>query len=160
MSCDYISIYRNKGGLLQRITTCLFSIKTPLFRGTFQTEIWKEPHRLRHPGDGGYGIDELYLVVSIRNRSAVSYELSEQRFAIESLRRRRQGLQMERAVFPKQVYGLGLAQPGGYERMVFAFDKITLTRGQVLRVYLYEDGGARNYVVEIGRKDVEGARRL
>ena len=105
-------------------------------------------------------IDELYLVVSIRNRSAESYELSEQRFAIEGLRRSRWGLQVEKAMFPRQVYGLGPAQPGGYARMVFAFDKIPLTHGQMLRVYLYEDGGARNYVVEIGRKDVEGARGL
>lgn len=102
--------------------------------------------------------DVLYLVVSVRNRSAVSYEVSEPRFAIESVRRSRRGLQVEKLVFPKLVFGMGVVAPGGYERMVFAFDKLALVKGQVLRVYLYEKGGARNLVMEVGRKDVEGVR--
>ena len=50
--------------------------------------------------------------------------------------------------------------PGAERRIVFAFDKLALVLGQVLRVYLYEKGGSRNLVMEFGRKDVEGARRL
>lgn len=85
--------------------------------------------------------------------------MSEPWFAIESARRlRRRDLQMERAVFPKQVCGLGPAASGAEGRFVFAYDKLALVRGQVLRVYMYEKGGARNLVMEVGRKDVEGVR--
>lgn len=34
--------------------------------------------------------------------------------------------------------------------MVFTFDKLALLRGQVLRVYFYENGGARNLVMTLG----------
>lgn len=124
-----------------------------------------------HIGASAYGIevlcehllvlnDVLLMMVSLKNRSAMSYELSEPRFAIESSRRRRRGLQMERAVFPKQVYGLGPVAPGAEGRFVFTFDKLALVRGQVLRVYLYEKGGSRNLVMEFGMDDVNKARRL
>lgn len=46
------------------------------------------------------------------------------------------------------------------ERLVFTFDKIALVKGQVFRVYFYEKGGARNLVVTMNGKDVNGARRL
>ena len=55
---------------------------------------------------------------------------------------------------------MGTVPPGGYGRMVYAFDKLALVKGQVLRVYLYEAGGARNMVLEVGRKDLEGVRRV
>ena len=40
------------------------------------------------------------------------------------------------------------------------FDKIALVKGQVFRVYFYEKGGARNLVMTLGLKDVNGAKRL
>ena len=90
----------------------------------------------------------------------VSYELSAPRFAVESKRRTKRGLQYEKAIFPKQSYGLGVVQPDGVGKLVFTFDKIALTRGQVFRVYFYEKGGARNFVLTLSAGDVNGARRL
>ena len=87
-------------------------------------------------------------------------ELSAPRFAVESRRRTRRGLQYEKAVFPRQSYGLGATAPDAVGKMVFTFDKIALTRGQVFRVYFYENGGSRNFVLTFGAKDVNGARRL
>lgn len=40
-----------------------------------------------------------FLLISQRNDSAVSYELSAPRFAVESRRRMRRGLQYEKTVF-------------------------------------------------------------
>ena len=122
-------------------------------------------------GTRGYGInilceniivkdDVLFLLISLKNESAVSYELSAPRFAVESKRRTKRGLQYEKAVFPKQSYGLGVTAPGDVGKMVFTFDKIALTRGQVFRVYFYEKGGARNFVLTLSAGDVNGARRL
>jgi len=126
---------------------------------------------LYHIGARDYGIeilcenifykdDVLFLLVSLRNGSAVSYELSAPRFAVESRRRTRRGLQYEKAVFPRQSYGLGVTAPDAVGKMVFTFDKIALTRGQVFRVYFYENGGSRNFVLTFGAKDVNGAKRL
>ena len=134
-------------------------------------EISNMKQELYHIGMRGYGIDilcenifvkddVLFLLISLKNGSAVSYELSAPRFAVESKRRTKRGLQYEKAVFPKQSYGLGVVQPEGVGKLVFTFDKIALTRGQVFRVYFYEKGGARNFVLTLSAGDVNGARRL
>ena len=80
----------------------------------------------------------------------MSYSVSSPRFAVESKRRTKRGLQYEKAVFPKQSYGLGVVQPEDVGKMVFTFDMIALTRGQVFRVYFYENGGVRNLVMTLG----------
>ena len=104
--------------------------------------------------------DVLFLIISLKNESAVSYELSAPRFAVESKRRTKRGLQYEKAVFPKQSYGLGVTASGDVGKMIFTFDKMALLRGQVFRVYFYEKGGARNLVMTLGRRDVNEVRRL
>ena len=126
---------------------------------------------LYHIGTSGYGLqilcenifykdDVLFLLLSVRNSSAVSYELATPRFAIESAKRTKRGLQYEKAVFPRASYGLGAVAPDSVGKLVFTFDKIALVKGQVFRVYFYEKGGARNLVVTMNGKDVNGARRL
>lgn len=120
---------------------------------------------LFHIGTRGYGIevtcenlfvkdDVLFLLISLRNSSAVSYEPSAPRFAVESRRRTRRGLQYEKAVFPRQSYGLGTVAPSAEGRLVFTFDKMALLRGQVFRVYFYEKVGARNLTLTLGMRDV------
>lgn len=126
---------------------------------------------LYHIGTRAYGIDiqcdnlfykddVLFLLVSVKKSSAVSYELATPRFAVESAKRTKRGLQYEKAVFPRASYGLGAIAPDSEGRRVFTFDKIALVKGQVFRVYFYEKGGARNLVVTMNGKDVNGARRL
>ena len=55
---------------------------------------------------------------------------------------------------------LGVIQPDETGKLVFTFDKIALIRGQVLRVYFYENGGARNLVMTLGANDVNKVMRL
>lgn len=134
-------------------------------------EVAAMPQELYHIGVSGYGIqllcenlfykdDVLYLVVSVQNSSAVSYEMSTPRFAVESSRRTKRGLQYEKAVFPRASFGLGVVAPGTEGRLVFTFDKIALVKGQVFRVYFYEKGGVRNMVIEAGMKDFNKVRQL
>ena len=40
------------------------------------------------------------------------------------------------------------------------FNKIALTRGQVFRVYFYENGGSRNFEITLGPVDINRAKRL
>ncbi len=129
------------------------------------------PKELYHIGAKDYGIevfcnnilvrnDVLFAVFSIKNGFSVSYDLSDPRFAIESKHRTKRGLQYEKALFPKQSYGLGVTAPDSVSRPVFTFDKVTLTRGQVLRVYFYERGGSRNFCITLSQSEVNKARRL
>ena len=104
--------------------------------------------------------DILFVVFTLKNGSSVSYNLSDPRFSIESKRRTKRGLQYEKAVFPKQSYGLGTVPPDGVGKLVFTLDKLSLTRGQVFRVYFYENGGSRNFTMTLGMKDVNEARRM
>ena len=126
---------------------------------------------LYHICTRGYGIDiqcdnlfykddVLFLVLSLRNNSAVSYELATPRFAVESRRRTKRGLQYEKGVFPRLSYGLGAVAPGAEGRMVFTFDKIALVKGQVFKVYFYEKGGARNLVVTFNLNDINKAKNI
>lgn len=134
-------------------------------------EIVDMKRELYHIGTRGYDIDiqcenlfvkddVLFLLISVRNDSAVSYELSTPRFAVESRRRTKRGLQYEKAVFPKQSYGLGVIAPASEGRLVFTFDKMALLRGQVFRVYFYEKDGARNLTLTLSQGDVNHVKRL
>ncbi len=98
--------------------------------------------------------------MSVRNSSAVSYEMSTPRFAVESSRRTKRGLQYEKAIFPQQSYGLGSVAPSSVGRLVFTFGKIALVKGQVFRMYFYEKGGARNLVMTLNMDDVNKAKRI
>ena len=118
-----------------------------------------------HIGDVAYDIkvlcenviikdDVTYIVLSVENGSAVSYSMSSPRFVIESKRKTKRGLVYEKQLFPKQTSGESVTAPGSVSRMVFCFDKVTLVKGQVFRVYLYEDDGPRNFVLSFGVRDV------
>ena len=130
------------------------------------------PQALYHIASGAYGIsvicenvlvkdDLILMVVSLRNTSPVSYTLSDPRFSVEARKRPRRSLQYEKALFPRNTFGKGTTPAaGGESRMVFTFDKMTLTRSQVLRAYFYEKGGVRNFVLTLYPSDINGARAL
>ena len=134
-------------------------------------ELADRPQELFHLGVCDYGIsllcenvfvkeDVLVLVFSLENSSAVSYEVGVPRFAVESARKTKRGLQYEKAIMPRLATGLGTVSPGCSGKMVFAFDKLALIRGQVLRVYFYEKGGVRNMVLTLSGKDLMKAEVL
>ena len=60
----------------------------------------------------------------------------------------------------RHTYGLGTVRPSAEGRLVFTFDKIALTRGQVFRVYFYEKGGSRNLVLTLNVSDINKAKML
>ena len=119
-----------------------------------------------HIGDAAYDIkvlcenviikdDVTYIVLSIENGSAVSYSMSAPRFVIESKRKTKRGLAYEKQLFPKHTSGESVTAPGTVSRMEFSFDKVTLVKGQVFRIYLYEEGGPRNFVLSFGVRDLK-----
>ena len=139
------------------------STAVSVFEGLSQLE-----RGIYHIGDVQYDIrimceniaikdDVTYLVLSIENNSAVSYAMSSPRFVIESKRKTKRGLVYEKQIFPKHCYGECVTAPETESRIVYSFDKVTLAKGQVFRIYFYEDGGPRNFVLSFGVKDLNRA---
>ena len=60
---------------------------------------------------------------------------------MESKRKRRRSVVLEKAVFPKNRHGSLSAADEGMQKIAYPFDKMTLSEDKVLNVYLY--GGRR-----------------
>lgn len=104
--------------------------------------------------------DVTYLVFSVRNRSGISYETSHAVCMVES------GIATTRTIpthYERELRGTSgslSTPPGEYSRMAVSMDKLTLLKGEVLRLYLYEDGGMRNLMLSIPADDVNKAKGL
>ena len=66
-------------------------------------------------------------------------------------------MQYKKNLFPKGSYGSLTAKPGSVSRIAYSFDKVTLTKDQVLKVYLYETDGQRNLVMTLSARDINKA---
>lgn len=133
-------------------------------------DVVKQQQRLFHIGCKEYDIQALcedissynditYMIISLRNGSGISYEIGDATFVIESKDKgRKRTVKYDTTVFPRNRQGKLSAAPGEYTRAAYSFDKLTLSKDQVLKVYLYEDGGQRNLVMTISAKDINKAR--
>lgn len=126
---------------------------------------------LYHIGASGYGItllceniysysDITYMVFSVDNTSGISYLVTDATFVIESRRQSKRTVAYDQTIFPRSRYGNISAGPGAKGRLAYSFDKMTLSKDQVLRVYFYENGGQRNLVMTIGPDDINKAKSL
>lgn len=126
---------------------------------------------LCHIGTTGYGLearcenifaysDITYMTFSIDNRSGISYDITDATFVIESRRQSKRTVAYDQTIFPRSRYGSLSAGPGEKGRIVYSFDKMTLSKDQVLRVYLYESGGQRNLVMTVSPSDINKARNI
>lgn len=102
--------------------------------------------------------DITYMILSVKNNSGISYDVSDATFVIESKHHNKRAVKYDKTVFPRSRYGKLAAGPGEYTRIVYSFDKMTLSKDQVLKVYLYENGGQRNLVMSIDTNDINKAR--
>lgn len=135
------------------------------------SEVAAMPRELFHIGTKGYDIkaacvniysysDITYVVLSLENGSGISYNIVDATFVIESRKSTKRTVKYDDPVFPRSKWGSLAAAPGGSATMVYSFDKLTLSKDQVLRVYLYEDVGQRNLVMTIDATDLNKAASL
>lgn len=124
--------------------------------------------RLHHLGAQAYGItvlcenivsysDVTYITLSIRNRSGVSYDIKDATFVVESKKRSRRSVAIEKTVFPEGRHGSLICPAGERSKMAYSFKKMTLSKDQVLKVYFYENGGQRNLELTIDTDDINKA---
>ncbi len=134
-------------------------------------EVSEMGRELYHIGTAGYGVNVLceniysysditYMVFSVDNTSGISYEVTDATFVIESRKRSKRTVAYDQTVFPRSRYGSLTAGPGQKGRIVYSFDKMTLSKDQALRVYLYENGGQRNLVMTVSPSDINRAKSL
>lgn len=132
-------------------------------------DVVKQPQRLYHISCKEYDIQVLcedissysditYIVLSLRNGSGISYDIGDATFVIESAGSRKRTVKYDKTVFPRNRQGKLSAAPGEYTRAAYSFDKLTLSKDQVLRIYLYENEGQRNMVLTLKAKDINKAR--
>lgn len=99
--------------------------------------------------------DITYIVLSLENGSGVSYSTGNPIFVIEELGHARQTIIPEPVTMEirNRVGGLSAA-PGRKERAAYSLDKISLSDNQVLKIYIYEEGGQRNFMLSLTARDV------
>ena len=103
--------------------------------------------------------DITYITLRLENESGVSYESSDAMFVIEIKNRSGRKVVTESNLYPKNRYGTLSAPSGGASRCAYTLDKITLSKDQVIRIYVYESGGQRNLELTLSPKDINLARR-
>lgn len=134
------------------------------------SDIIKVPQHLYHIYCKEYDIEALcedissysditYFVISVRNGSGISYEVKDATFVIENKKTGKRSVKFEKTQFPRSRYGKLSVGPGEYKRVAYSFDKMTLAKDQVLKIYLYEEGGQRHLLMEVNPKDLNRARR-
>lgn len=134
-------------------------------------DVFGMKRRVHHIGSSGYDLlalcenlysysDITYMTLSLENRSGISYQIANATFVIESRKKSKRTVEYDQTIFPKSRYGNLSAEPGGNGKIVYSFDKLTLSDDQVLRIYLYESGGQRNLVMSVTPDDINRARNL
>lgn len=133
-------------------------------------DVVKQPQSLYHIGCKEYDIQVLcedissysditYMIISLYNKSGISYEIGDATFVIESKGgSKKRTVKFDKTVFPRNRHGKLSAAPGEYTRAAYSFDKLTLSKDQVLRIYLYENDGQRNLVMTVNANDINKAR--
>lgn len=103
--------------------------------------------------------DITYIILSLKNASGVSYDISDATFVIESKKKGKRTVMFEKTIFPRSRYGSLSAGAGETARIAYSFDKMTLSKDQVLKVYFYESSGQRNLYLTIDTNDINEASR-
>ena len=134
------------------------------------SEMSSGKQRIFHIGAKAYDITALcenivsysditYITLSITNKSGVSYDIKDATFVLESKKRGKRSVVIEKTIFPEGRHGSLNCQVGDKAKMAYSFKKITLSNDQVLKIYLYEHGGQRNLEMTINTNDINKARK-
>lgn len=125
---------------------------------------------LFHLGESQYDISVLcenifaysditYIVLSLKNSSGVSYDIADATFVVESKKTGKRSVMFEKTLFPRSRFGSLSAGAGEVARIAYSFDKMTLSKDQVLKIYFYETSGQRNLSLSVDTNDINKASR-
>lgn len=132
------------------------------------SDIINMKQKLFHLGESQYDIyvlceniyaysDITYIVLSLKNSSGVSYDIADATFVIESKKKGKRSVVFDQTLFPRSRFGSLSAGPGEVAKIAYSFDKMTLSKNQVLKVYFYESSGQRNLSLVLDTDDINKA---
>lgn len=131
-------------------------------------EVMRKGRNLYHITDKCFGIeadciniyaysDQLYIVLSLSNRSDIGYDAGDAQFTIETRKVTAKTLQSDKPVWPKSSYGKLACAPNSMTKIGYTIPKMTLQKNEVLKVYIYEKDGTRNLFLTLDAKDINYA---
>ena len=127
-------------------------------------------HRLYHIADVNYGIsfacldiwvdnDATWFALTLENGSGIRYDCPDALFVVENRKKVKRSIVYERQLTPLNVPDKLSTASGSASSATYSFDKLAITKDQILKVYLYESGGSRNYTLTMTPSDVNRAAR-
>lgn len=131
-------------------------------------EIIKRPQELYHIGDKNYKLevyctnvyvysDQIYITLSLFNKSDIGFEAGDAQFSVETLGRRNKNLSTDKDVWAKSSVGTLSCPPRGKTVVAYTLPKFTLLKGEKLVIYIYEKKGNRNLILNLSDKDINYA---
>lgn len=128
-------------------------------------EVMRKDRGLYHVSDKCYALeasvvnvfaysDLTYIVISLKNNSDIGYEAGDAQFTVESKKLSSKTLSTDKSIWPKSSFGTLSCPPRSETRIGYTIPKLTLQKNEVLKVYIYEKGGARNLFLTLDDKDI------
>lgn len=131
-------------------------------------EVMRNGRELYHVSDKTYGLeanvinvyaysDLTYIVISLKNGSDIGYEAGDAQFTVESKKVSAKSLATDKSIWPKSSFGTLSCSPMSETKIGYTIPKLTLQKNEVLKIYIYEKGGARNLFLTLDDKDINYA---
>lgn len=131
-------------------------------------EVMRKDQAIFHVGDKCYGVeaycvniyaysDVTYLVLTLKNNSDIGYVAGDAQFNIENKKKSSKTLSTDKTVWPKSSHGTLSCAPRSVTKVGYTIPKLTLQKNEVLKIYIYENGGNRNLFLSLTDKDVNYA---
>ena len=131
-------------------------------------EVLNRGRELYHVTDKMYGLeaavvniyaysDLTYVVIELHNGSDIGYEAGDAQFTVENRKVSASSLYTDKSVWPRSSFGTLSCPPNSTTRIGYTIPKLTLQKNEVLKIYVYEKGGARNLLLTLDDKDVNFA---
>lgn len=141
----------------------------PAEAGQDSRELSGRKQKLFHIADRRYGIsvacedvfirdDRTWFILSLKNKSGINYRCSDAGFVVESRKKAKRSVEYGKTLTPVKVIGSLGTDAGSASKMVCVLDKVTLAEDQVLRIFIYEEGGSRNLTLSLIPKDINSVR--
>ena len=131
-------------------------------------EVMRRKQQLHHIGDKNFGIevicsniyvysDQTYLVLNIKNNTDIGFEAGDAQFTVENLNPNAKSLATDKTIWIKSSHGSLSCAPKGKSKVGYTIPKLTLLKGECLKIYIYEKSGTRNLILTLTDNDINYA---
>ena len=131
-------------------------------------EVLRRERSLYHVSDKSYRLeacvenvyaysDLMYIVISLKNRSDIGYEAGDAQFTVENKKVSSKTLSTDKSVWPKSSFGTLSCPPNSTTYIGYTIPKLTLSKNECLKIYIYEKGGSRNLFLTLDDRDINYA---